>query len=301
MVAASGHTCALNNSGNVFCWGEGRDGELGIGAHGSDASSSLPVSVIESDGSQTLLSNVTQISAGNSHTCALKTDSTLVCWGLGDNGQLGNNAQSSHDAPVVVVSGNGETSPLTNITYIAAGGSHTCALSDIGNIYCWGEGSDGALANNDASTHDVDYPALAKAVGDGGILSVGTFEKSYYQTSNGLEIEKARISTLGTYPHQVTPFDSDNSQYTFYSDSKCKNKIGNSNSNSPIDLPPDVERIYFKKGNLGCSVSYFTYGFDRIPPTSIPISLIPEVTVESDQSIPFEVKGFEEGDRFGSV
>ena len=196
------------------------------------------------------------------------------------------------------MSGNGDMSPLTNITYVAAGGSHTCALNDIGSIYCWGEGSDGALADDDVSTHDVDYPAFAQTVGGSGILNVGTFERSYYQTSDGLEIEKARISTLGTYPHRVTPFDADNSQYTFYSDSKCENEIGSLNSNSAFDLPNDVERIYFKKGNLGCSASYFTYGFDRIPPTSIPISLISSVTVESDQSIPFEVKGFEEGDRF---
>ena len=298
VVTGSSHTCALNNDGNVFCWGYGANGRLG---HGEDGNSSLPVSVVESDGSQSLLSNVTQISAGYRHTCTLKTDSTLVCWGLGDNGQIGNNAKSSHDAPVIVVSGNGETSPLTNIIHVAAGGSHTCALSDIGNIYCWGNGSDGALADNDASiTHDVNYPALTKAVGAGGILSVGTFKKSYYKTSDGLEIEKARISTLGTYPHQVTPFDADNSQYNFYSDSKCENKFGNSNSNSAIDLPRDVERIYFKKGKSGCSVSYFTYGFDRIPPSSIPISLIPTITVEPDQSIPFEVEGFEEGDHFGA-
>ena len=98
VVAGSNHTCALNNDGNVFCWGYGASGRLG---HGEDTSSSLPVSVVESDGSQSLLSNVTQIATGSSHTCALKTDSTLVCWGVGGNGQLGNNAKDNHDAPAM--------------------------------------------------------------------------------------------------------------------------------------------------------------------------------------------------------
>ena len=285
VVAGSSHTCALNNSGNVFCWGAWDDGALGIGLGVAVGDSILPVSVVESLGSQSLLSNVTQISAGYRHNCALKTDSTLVCWGLGVNGQLGNNAKVIRHAPVTVVSGDGETSPLTNIIYVAAGGSHTCALNDIGNIYCWGEGSDGALADNNGSTHDVDYPAFAQGVGGGGVLNVGTFKKSYYQTSAGLEIEKARISTLGIYPHQVTPFDSENFHYNFYSDSSCENEIGSSNSNSAFDLPSGVERIYFKKGSSRCSVSYSTYGFDRIRP-SHPISLIPAVTVEYSQYIP---------------
>ena len=283
VVTGSSHTCALSNDGNVFCWGYGVNGRLGSGEGGN---SGLPVSVVESIGSQSPLSNVTQISAGKKHTCALKTDSTLVCWGVGDNGQLGNNAQSSQNTPVIVVSGDGETSPLANIVEVAAGGSHTCALNDAGSIYCWGNGSGGALADNSGtSAHDVDYPALAHSVGGAGILSVGTFKKSYYQTSAGLEIEKARISTLGTYPHQVTPFDADNSRYTFYSDSKCENEIGSSNSNSAFDIPSDVGRIYFKKGNLGCSVSYSSYGFDRIPPSN-PISLIPAISVESHQLFP---------------
>ena len=91
-----------------------------------------------------------------------------------------------------------------------------------GNIYCWGNGSGGALADNSGtSAHDVDYPALAR---------LGRWSQAFLvwarlinliiKQAAGLEIEKARISTLGTYPHQVTPFDADNSRYTFYSDSR---------------------------------------------------------------------------------
>ena len=46
-------------------------------------------------------------------------------------------------------------------------------------------------------------------------------------------------------------------------------------------------------------MSYLTYGFDRIPPSN-PISLIPAIAIESHQTIPFEVEGLVEGDRFGT-
>ena len=61
------------------------------------------------------------------------------------------------------MSGNGETSPLSNIVEVAVGATHTCALNSAGNIYCWGYGGDGALANNNIDfIHDVDYPTLAR-------------------------------------------------------------------------------------------------------------------------------------------
>ena len=160
VVAGSSHTCALNNDGNVFCWGYGVNGRLGSGE--DTVIQASPLVLLKVIGSQSPLSNVTQISAGSKHTCALKTDSTLVCWGVGDNGQLGNNAKSNQNTPVVVVSGDGETSPLANIVDVAAGGTHTCALNDAGNIYCWGKGLGGALADNTGSLHDVDYPILAQ-------------------------------------------------------------------------------------------------------------------------------------------
>jgi hypothetical protein len=63
---------------------------------------------------------VIQISAGESHTCAIKTDGTPVCWGSDSDGQA------------TIPAGVG------TVTQIATGGFHTCAIKTDGNPVCWG-------------------------------------------------------------------------------------------------------------------------------------------------------------------
>ena len=147
--AGNDHTCAVVDGG-AFCWGAGRHGRLGhnepqmtdgdgdpVPGTGPGTNKSEPTQVAG------LTSGVTQISAGQSHTCAL-VDGGVWCWGRGDAGQLGNGLNSSQDAPVKV---NGLTS---GVEQISVGFSHTCALVD-GGVWCWGVGSDGRLGNNSRS------------------------------------------------------------------------------------------------------------------------------------------------------
>ena len=159
--AGLNHTCALKSDGGVLCWGNGEDGRLG-----SDASFDRdhPVAVVDGDGSTTPLSEIVQVSAGKNHTCAVKIDGRVVCWGNGASGRLGNDASSDRDHPVVVVDGNGSTNPLTGIVQVSAGFNHTCAVKSDGGIVCWGQGSFGRLGN-DASS-DRDHP-VAVVDGDG--------------------------------------------------------------------------------------------------------------------------------------
>jgi alpha-tubulin suppressor-like RCC1 family protein len=79
----------------------------------------------------------TAVSAGFYHTCALKTDGTLWCWGDNTSGQLGLGTAST--TPGQVTAG---TAPWTVVT---AGQSHTCALQADGTLWCWGENADGQL------------------------------------------------------------------------------------------------------------------------------------------------------------
>src|SRR5881396_936036 len=64
---------------------------------------------------------VSQVSAGGYHSCALRTDGTVACWGLNRYGQA--------------------TAPAGVFTQLSAGGSHTCGLKSDGTVACWGDNS----------------------------------------------------------------------------------------------------------------------------------------------------------------
>ena len=138
------HTCALKTDSTVLCWGRGNNGRLG---HGSTNGSSYPAQVIASEGSTDVLSNIVQVSSGGSHTCALKDNGTIFCWGEGGGGRLGNGDTAETSHPVGVLEAENSTDLLSNIVQISSGDSYACALSDLGKVWCWGNGDDGQLGN----------------------------------------------------------------------------------------------------------------------------------------------------------
>ena len=148
-IAAYGSTiCAVTTAGKVKCWGEGSDGMLG---NGQTSSSRVPVDVCEEAavGNSTcpLLSDISAIDVGTHHVCALTSSGNVKCWGSGNYGQLGNNSTTNSLYPVDVHKSSGDNDALENITAIALGTTHTCALTSSGNVKCWGDGRRGQVGN----------------------------------------------------------------------------------------------------------------------------------------------------------
>ena len=114
------HNCALKSDGTVNCWGNGENGELG---DGTNTPKNYPVEVISGQNSSDPLSSIVQVSSGGSHTCALKSDGTVNCWGDGDSGRLGNGTSTSTNYPVGVISGQDSSDPLSSIVQVSSGGS----------------------------------------------------------------------------------------------------------------------------------------------------------------------------------
>lgn len=73
-------------------------------------------SASDSDSSQ---DGFTAIAAGLSHSCGLRGDGGVECWGADDDGQLG--------------------APGGSFTAIAAGWEYSCGLRADGTIHCWGD------------------------------------------------------------------------------------------------------------------------------------------------------------------
>lgn len=164
LAAGQAHTCAINTSGNVFCWGTNVDGQLG---NNTTTQENVPVEV-EGVGGVGNLSNIVSLSAGADHTCASDTGDHVFCWGANNDGQLGNNTTVEANTPVQV-EGVGGVGFLTNVTSVTAGGDHSCGLTVAGNVFCWGDNTNGQLGNN--TTIEENAPVEVVGVGDIGNLS----------------------------------------------------------------------------------------------------------------------------------
>jgi len=152
IAAGSFHTCALTSGGVVFCWGDNTFGELGSG---SGSSSLIPVQV------GGIGATVTQIAAASTHTCALTTLGTVMCWGNNGYGQLGNGAQQSSIVGSAVPV---NVSNLSDAIAISATATQSCALRKSGAMVCWGDNTDGQLGNNSA-TLDFAFPVAVVGLG----------------------------------------------------------------------------------------------------------------------------------------
>ena len=140
IAAGAGHTCALRAEGSVVCWGFNGSGQLG---HGTTRSSATPLPVIG-------LELSFEVRAGGAeregelvgHTCALTKSFRVQCWGRNAEGQLGVGRAADMDTATVVLrepDDSGDDPYLRDMTAIAAGGFHTCAVDHHGRVLCWGD------------------------------------------------------------------------------------------------------------------------------------------------------------------
>jgi alpha-tubulin suppressor-like RCC1 family protein len=139
--AGYAHSLALKTDGTVLSWG--RDGSGQLGDDSTLANKVTPVAVADA-------SNIVAVAAGGNHSLALKSDGTLLSWGLDNSGQLGDGPTNTGKAtPTAVLD-------ATNIVAIAAGGNHSLALKSDGTVLSWGQddvgqlGNDSTLANQSA-------------------------------------------------------------------------------------------------------------------------------------------------------
>jgi alpha-tubulin suppressor-like RCC1 family protein len=147
-VAASGmRTCALLRDGSVQCWGANFAGRLG------------PTPV------PGLTAGVASLSVGG-HSCIVTTTGAAQCWGGNSSGQLGDGTVTARTIPAPVVG------MVDGVVAVAAGLSHSCALTTAGGVRCWGGNFDGQLGHGQTRPASSSIPV--------GVLGFGTGSQGFF-------------------------------------------------------------------------------------------------------------------------
>jgi alpha-tubulin suppressor-like RCC1 family protein len=149
------HTCGLRADGSAWCWGENEEGQLGDGTTSARATPVQVVAADEQPGGPAWNDWTQLAAAGGEHTCGLRADGSLWCWGGGVTctssdfgcftwepvGERGDGTlERVRTTPVQVVA-TGEPAGGTaweDWTEVTAGRDHTCGRRLDGSAWCWG-------------------------------------------------------------------------------------------------------------------------------------------------------------------
>lgn len=107
------HTCISITTNRPFCWGSNDNGQLGskwlVSVMGYNFS--IPVSVAPTPVNKDIIDEnainlydkqISAISVGREHTCAIDLNGWAYCWGLNSTGQLGSNSNTNSEFPIRV-------------------------------------------------------------------------------------------------------------------------------------------------------------------------------------------------------
>eukprot|EP00945_MAST-04E_sp_MAST-4E-sp1_P002433 g2433.t1 len=134
IAAGNKHSMAVTASGDVFTWGRGKEGQLGLG--GSE-NKSEPQIVSSLQGRAVVFA-----AGGECMSAVIVEDGSLYTWGAGDLGKLGQGSISANQRLPRMVRG-----ALLNevVVQVSLGFEHSGCVTESGKLFTWGGGWFGRL------------------------------------------------------------------------------------------------------------------------------------------------------------
>lgn len=186
IAAGGGFSLAVKADGTVWGWGSNLNSMLGLPS--STFSVNTPVQVSG-------INDVQKVSAGGTHSLALKGDGTVWSWGDNSQGQLGSGEGSGSFATPRQATG------LSGVIAVDAGVGHSLALKSNGTVWAWGNNTDGELGIGTNTNSNVPVAVAlpgAIAVSAGAntsavLLTDGTI-RMFGRNDNGQLGDRTRVS-----------------------------------------------------------------------------------------------------------
>jgi len=138
------HTCGIRGAGDLYCWGANTSGQSGAGAAVSGTNAPTRVGA---------LSDWTHVAAGFLHSCGIRSNGTLWCWGRNTEGQLGIPYEPKRADPA-------QAGTDSDWDWVGIGNFHTCAIKRDRTVWCSGDNANGQLGQGDTMRR----PALTQVI-----------------------------------------------------------------------------------------------------------------------------------------
>jgi uncharacterized delta-60 repeat protein len=222
IVAGGDFTCVLTGSGKVKCWGANNVGQLG-----RPQSTRGPVEVFSG--------GMIDVAAGMRHACAVRgSDLTIWCWGENRYGQLGlGYVNDFADSPKSIKN-------LSGVVRVRAGSRHTCALTQGGAVWCWGDNFWGQLGNGSGNKYSeipqqvkLDKPVIDLAAGGAHTCAIDVSRNVWCWGSNVAGQIGDYTNIRQNFPVKVKGTEA--SEYCRYYQTKSEFSCSDSDRNGSID------------------------------------------------------------------
>lgn len=157
------HNVLLSADGEVYAWGIGEHGELGLGPRYTN---------MESPGQLRCSSRVTQVACGNSHSCAVDSFGNAYAWGQNFSRQLGLYTKTRAELPGNAMVEDMVMTPRVlpfsiknSVAKVACGAGFSMAVTKAGTLWTWGAGECGQLGTGRCKVKEVPSECVIRVNG----------------------------------------------------------------------------------------------------------------------------------------